>query len=98
MFAEDVILRPIITEKTMDDMDDNKYTFEVSVRANKTHVRQAVEKLFNVTVTNVNILNVHPKVKRVGRYAGMTRKRRKAVVTLAEGDSIDIFPAEQTEE
>lgn len=91
MLAHDVIIRPIITEESMLKMDENKYTFEVAVKANKTEVKQAIEKLFNVDVKNVNIMNVRGKLKRMGRFAGYTRKRRKAIVTIAEGQSIEIF-------
>lgn len=97
MLAHDIILRPIITEASMAAMDDNKYTFEVDVRANKTQVKQAVEEVFDVHVVNVNILNVHPKPKRMGRYSGYTRKRRKAIVKIAEGQSIEIFGTENEE-
>lgn len=92
MSAQDIILRPIITEASMEAMDDNKYTFEVATDANKTQVRQAVEELFQVKVVKVNILNVRGKLKRMGRYAGYTRKRRKAIVEVAEGQPIEIFP------
>ena len=89
MELHDIILRPIITEASMLVMDDKKYTFEVDVRANKTHVKQAIEKLFDVEVEKVNIMNVRGKEKRVGRYTGKTARRRKAIVTLTE-DSNDI--------
>ena len=70
MELHDIILRPIITEASMLVMDDKKYTFEVDVRANKTHVKQAIEKLFDVEVEKVNIMNVRGKLKRMGRYSG----------------------------
>ena len=89
MDARDVIKRPIITEASMLATDENKYTFEVDVRANKIEVRQAVEEIFGVKVEKVNILNVRAKFKRVGRYAGYTNKRRKAIVKLTK-DSKDI--------
>lgn len=92
MNARDVIKRPIITEATVLAMDSKKYTFEVDVRANKTQVRQAVEEIFGVNVKNVNIMNVRGKYKRVGKYAGFTKKRRKAIVTLTENSKdIEIF-------
>jgi len=69
--------------------DEKKYTFEVDVRANKIQVRQAVEEIFGVKVEKVNILNVRAKFKRVGRYGGYTNKRRKAIVKLAEGQTIE---------
>ncbi|KAF1297952.1 50S ribosomal protein L23 [Enterococcus sp. JM4C] len=91
----DVIKRPVITEKSMLAMDEKKFTFEVDTRANKTLVKQAVEAAFDVKVKNVNIINVRPKFKRMGKYAGYTKKRRKAVVTLTEDSkAIEIFDAE----
>lgn len=94
MDARDVIKRPIITEATMLITDDKKYTFEVDVRANKTQVKQAVEEIFDVKVKNVNIMNVRGKLKRMGKYAGYTKKRRKAIVTLtAESKEIQLFEA-----
>ena len=91
MDARDVIKRPIITEASMLATDEKKYTFEVDVRANKIQVRQAVEEIFGVKVEKVNIMNVKPKAKRMGRYEGKTNKRRKAIVKLAEGNSINYF-------
>ena len=79
----------MVTEQSMAIMDDKKYTFEVDVRANKTQVKYAVEEIFDVKVKKVNILNVRGKQKRQGRYVGMTKKRRKAIVALTE-DSKDI--------
>lgn len=91
----DVIKRPIITESSMLAMDDKKYTFEVDVHANKTLVKQAVEKMFDVKVEKVNIMNVRPKFKRMGKYTGYTRKRRKAIVKLTEDSKeIQIFENE----
>ena len=89
MSLYDIIRKPIITEASMAAMDQKKYTFEVDVRANKIEVRQAVEEIFGVKVEKVNILNVRAKFKRVGRYAGYTNKRRKAIVKLTK-DSKDI--------
>ena len=95
MELHDTILRPIITEASMLVMDDKKYTFEVDVRANKTHVKQAIEKLFDVEVEKVNIMNVRGKLKRMGRYSGYTKKRRKAIVTLTESSkTIQLFEEE----
>lgn len=84
-----VIKRPVITEASMLAMDEKKYTFDVDTKANKTLVKQAVEKAFDVKVKSVNIMNVKPKFKRMGKYAGYTKKRRKAIVTLTE-DSKEI--------
>lgn len=97
MLAQDVIIRPIITEQSMIEMENDKYTFEVDRRANKTEVKQAVEDLFDVKVVKVNILNVRGKLKRMGRYAGYTRQRRKAVVQIQEGQSIEIFGGDDEE-
>lgn len=91
----DVIKRPVITEKSMNTMEENKYTFEVDTRANKTLVKQAVEAAFDVKVKDVNIVNVRPKFKRMGKYAGYTKKRRKAIVTLtSDSKAIELFSAE----
>lgn len=88
----DIILRPIITEKTMKMMaEDNKVTFEVTKGANKVLVRQAVEALFKVEVVKVNMQNTKPKTKRVGRYTGKTSEVHKAIVKIKEGQSIDLF-------
>ena len=89
MDARDIILRPVVTEKSMDLMDDKKYTFDGLVSATKTQVRDAIEEIFDVKVKKVNIMNVRGKEKRVGRYTGKTARRRKAIVTLTE-DSNDI--------
>lgn len=95
MELHDVILRPVITEASMLAMDEKKYTFEVDVRANKTLVKQAIEKVFEVEVKNVNIMNVRGKLKRMGRYQGYTKKRRKAIVTLTEASkTIELFDEE----
>jgi large subunit ribosomal protein L23 len=94
MDARDVIKRPVITERSMDILNDRKYTFEVDLKANKTEVKQAVEEIFGVKVEKVNIMNYKGKFKRMGRYAGYTNKRRKAIVTLTEDSkAIEIFNA-----
>ena len=84
----DIILAPIITEKSAALAETNTYVFSVDVRANKTQIKQAIEKKFNVKVMAVNVTNSHPKKKRVGKYTGMTSKYKKAVVTLKKGDTI----------
>lgn len=90
--ARDIIIRPIITEKTMAMMDaDNKITFEVAKGVNKTQVRLAVEEIFKVKVEKVNILNCRPKTKRMGKYVGKTSAVRKAIVKLPEGHDIELF-------
>lgn len=89
--ARDIIIRPLITEKTMKMQDaDNKVTFEVARSANKTQVRIAIEEIFNVKVEKVNIVNVRPRAKRVGKYEGTTSAVRKAIVKLAEGNKINL--------
>ena len=90
MDARDILKRPVITEKSSAAMAEEKYTFDVDTRANKTQVKIAVEKIFDVKVDSVNIINYKPKKKRMGRYQGYTNKRRVAIVTLKEGQ-IDLF-------
>lgn len=91
----DVLIKPVLTEKSMTlTAEQNKYTFDVDVNANKTEVKQAVEAMFDVKVEKVNIMNVKPKKKRMGRYEGKTKRRRKAIVKLAEGSTIDYFGEE----
>lgn len=92
MDARDIILRPVVTEKSMDLVDDKKYTFDVLLTATKTQVRHAVEDIFDVKVKSVNIMNVRGHDKRVGRFMGKTARRRKAIVTLtADSNDIKIF-------
>jgi large subunit ribosomal protein L23 len=81
--ARDIIKRPVITERTTDLMEENKYAFEVSLRANKTEIKAAIEEIFGVKVEKVNTLRVPSKKKRVGRHIGRTSEWKKAVVTLA---------------
>ena len=86
----DIIKAPIITEKSANLAADEKtYVFKVDVKANKSQINDAIEKIYNVKVQKVNTVNVHPKKKRVGRYTGMTNKYKKAIVTLANGNKID---------
>ena len=90
--ARDIIIRPIITEKTMKLMDaENKITFAVAKGSNKTQIRLAVEEIFGVKVEKVNVLNTKTKTKRVGKYVGKTSAVRKAVVKLPEGQDINLF-------
>jgi len=94
MLSAEIIKRPIITEKSMLLVEEqNKYTFSVDKRANKIQVKQAVEELFNVKVLKVNVINSLPKKKRVGQHAGFKPAVTKAIVTLAEGNKIEIFSA-----
>ena len=88
----DVLKKPVLTEKSLAlQTEENKYTFDVDLDANKTEVKIAVEKLFNVKVEKVNIVNVRPKKRRVGRYEGFKPSMKKAIVTLAEGQTIEKF-------
>jgi large subunit ribosomal protein L23 len=84
----DIIFAPVITEKSVAMEAERKYVFKVDVRANKTQVKQAIEKIFNVKVEKVNIMNTHPKNKRVGKYTGKSNRYKKAIVKLAEGSTI----------
>jgi len=94
MDARDIIKRPVITERSSEIMADKKYTFEVDVKANKTQVKDAVQEIFGVKVEKVNIMNYKGKFKRMGRHAGYTNKRRKAIVTLTkDSKDIEIFEA-----
>ena len=91
----EIIIRPIITENTYDMMEEGVYTFEVAKDSNKVEVRQAIEALFNVHVTKVNTLNVKSKPKRLRQQLGRTRTWKKAMVTLAEGETIELFATQQ---
>ena len=87
--AQDIIIRPIITEQATDNLPLNKYTFEVAKDANKLEIKAAVEELFNVEVVKVNTVNCDGKQKRMGRNVGMTSSYKKAIVKLTE-DSKEI--------
>lgn len=91
--ARSIIIRPIITEHSYDMIEMNKYTFEVARDANKIEIAKAIEELFGVNVVKVNTINVKPKKKRVRYVAGFTRHWKKAMVTIAEGETIEIFSA-----
>ena len=91
MNARQVIVRPVISEKSYALLAANKYTFRVSDRANKTQVRQSVEDIFGVRVTGVRTAWVKPKPKRRGWTSGHRRRWKKAVVTLFPGQRIDVF-------
>jgi large subunit ribosomal protein L23 len=86
-----IIVRPLITEKNTTLMEENKYSFEVLRDAGKPEIKNAVETIFNVSVTRVHTINVRGKLKRRGREVGYTREWKKAIVTLAPGDRIEIF-------
>jgi large subunit ribosomal protein L23 len=88
-----IILRPIISERSYDLITENRYTFEVAKKTNKVEIRQAIEAIFGVNVLSVNTMNVSGKPKRVRYAKGYTRSWKKAIVTLAEGESIEEFGA-----
>ena len=87
----DILVRPLITEKTMKLVEEGKYTFEVKQGSNKVEVKKAVEELFKVEVTAVNMMNTLRKKRRVGKYEGLRPAVQKAIVTLAEGQKLDVF-------
>jgi large subunit ribosomal protein L23 len=87
----EVLLKPVISEKSYGLLDENKYTFEVHPDANKTEIKIAVEKVFNVTVTSVNTLNRQGKRRRTRYGFGQRKATKRAIVSVAPGDRIDIF-------
>jgi len=91
MTPHEIIIRPIVTEKTSDLGEFNKVVFEIHRGANKIEVRKAVELVFGVRVDAVNTMVVRGDLRRVGRHYGKTRSWKKAIVTLHEGDSIDFY-------
>lgn len=91
MDARDIIRKPIITEKSNLLMAEGKYTFQVEKSANKTEIAKAVEEIFKVTVVKVNTMRVHGKTRRMGKFVGQRPDWKKAIVQLAEGQSIPIF-------
>lgn len=89
--AYDFIIKPWITEKAQELMSANKYVFRLKAKTTKREAKVAVERLYNVRVEDVNIINIPSKKRRFGRYQGMKSAVRKAIVTLKEGDKIEIF-------
>lgn len=91
-YAHDIIIRPIISEQSMAQIADRKYTFVVAKSANKIEIKKAVEEIFGVKVENVTTLNMAGKIKRMGRYEGRRAAWKKAVVKLTEGSkTIEFF-------
>ncbi|MEM7647556.1 MAG: 50S ribosomal protein L23 [Cyanobacteria bacterium P01_A01_bin.70] len=88
----DLIRRPLITEKATLLLENNQYTFEVAPKANKPEIKAAIEELFDVKVVGISTANLPRKKRRVGRFEGFRPHYKRAVVTLAEGDSIPLFP------
>ena len=93
MNAYDIIIKPVITEQSMEDVADKKYVFQVAVNANKTEIKAAVEEIFGVKVKKVNTIRMQGKVKRTGAFpAGPRAEYKKAVVTLtADSKTIELF-------
>lgn len=91
MDASQVVIRPVVSEKSFVQAEIGKYTFRVHDNAHKTQIRQAIEQLFDVRVLNVRTVSVKSKPKRRGLYSGRTRSWKKAIVQLQPGDSIPIF-------
>lgn len=87
----DIIIRPIVTEKSMNLLADNKYTFIVDPRANKIEIRKAIEDIFDVKVEKVYTMTIKGKKKRMGRFEGRRPNRKKAIVTLKPGHKIPLF-------
>lgn len=88
----DVLVKPIITEKSMMDMEEGKYTFKVASDADKIEIRNAVEEVFGVKVAKINTMNVKGKVKRQGRFVGKRADWKKAIITLtADSKAIELF-------
>ena len=89
---QDIILKPVITEQSMDNLQEGKYTFKVAKDATKSEIKKAVETLFGVEVAKVNTLNIKGKQKRLGRFTGTTASWKKAIVTLtADSKAIEFF-------
>ena len=95
LHPNEVLLAPVVSEKSYSLIGDRKYTFKVHKNAHKTQIRQAVEELFEVHVENVNILKVQPKPKRRGASIGIRPGWKKAIVQVREGESIEIFEGAQ---
>lgn len=89
---QDIIIKPIVTERSMEGLQNGKYTFKVQKTANKVEIAKAIEELFDVKVSKVNTMNVRGRAKRVGTHAGYKPNWKKAIVTLAEGSkTIEFF-------
>jgi len=91
MHTYDVLRRPLVTEKSTVLAERNKYCFEVARDANKAQIKEAVEKAFKVKVASVNVMTVPGKMRRAGRQRGMTAPWKKALVTVEEGNKIELF-------
>lgn len=87
----DIIRKPIITEKSMRNVENLLYTFEVLPKATKTQIKHAIEKIFNVNVVEIRTIKVHRKARRVSKYEGFRPAYKKAIVRLRPGQTIDVF-------
>lgn len=87
----DIIIKPVVTEKSMNLLADNKYTFVVDKKSNKTEIKNAIEDIFNVKVEKVSTMIIKGKPKRMGRFEGRTSDRKKAIVSLKSGQKIKLF-------
>ena len=87
----DIIIKPVVTEKSMNLLADSKYTFIVDKKANKTEIKNAIENIFDVKVEKVYTMNVKGKPKRMGKYEGRKPLRKKAIVSLKSGQKIRLF-------
>jgi len=87
----DIIIKPVVTEKSMNLLADNKYTFIVDKKSNKTEIKNAIEDIFKVRVEKVYTINVKGKPKRMGKFVGRTSDRKKAIVSLKSGQKIKLF-------
>ena len=95
MHLSEVIVKPVLTEKTYKQMAEGIYTFTVNRKANKGHVKKAFEQIFEVKVADVNIINSKPKTKTVGRFVGKTSAVKKALIKLAPGEQLSLFSSEE---
>ncbi len=91
MEARDILIRPLLSERSTELMEEGKFVFVVDKRANKIQIAQAVKEIFNVTVLDVNTINVKGKTKRRGRMVGKTASYKKAIVKLKAGETIEFF-------
>ncbi len=87
----DIIIRPVISEHSIELMDENKYTFIVDKKSNKSEIKKAIEEIFKVSVIRISTLKVRGKKRRMGRFEGKTPEKKKAIVTLKSGDKIEVF-------
>lgn len=90
-YFTELIKYPIVTDKTTQYIEDNKYCFAVDCKANKNHIKKAIENIFNVKVIKVNTLNIKPKNKRIGRFIGKKTHYKKAILTLDSQYTINLF-------